>query len=140
MAELVECQHCEQTGTCNKGQNGESCKRCVGLWTSRRELANGPSNLGLVCSICWGKGWTEPSSAKWNYRYPAMLALTFVVLGFLLLFVFGLRNYEHFDKILVFVSTLVGSITGYYFGAKASPTTTKQTPTKANEPKPRPDH
>jgi hypothetical protein len=51
----------------------------------------------------------------------------FVLFGFMLLFVFGLgitstngclAPNPHFDKILVFVSTLIGSITGYYFGGE----------------------
>lgn len=89
------------------------------MWAGQKEgLIKNGSHVGLVCSVCWGKGLAELSSAKWNYRYPAILAIVFVLLGFLLLFVFAWRDYQHFDKLLVFVSTLIGSITGYYFGGE----------------------
>ena len=80
---------------------------------------------GLVCSVCWGKGVAEPSQSKWEYRFPAVLAIIFVALGFgtlLVVFLVPLlksgADSQQFDKVLVFVSTLVGSVTGYYFGGE----------------------
>ena len=85
--------------------------------------------------MCWGKGLAELSSSKWNYRYPALLAIVFVFLAFLLLFVFGVLRYEHFDKLLVFVSTLIGSITGYYFGGERAKATARAvTPVPPKKP------
>jgi hypothetical protein len=70
-----------------------------------------------VCSVCEGKGIAELSSAKWTYRYPAVLAVMLAVVAFLTLWVAMLRSAsDDFAKVLVFVSTLTGSITGYYFG------------------------
>ena len=120
-ADLVECPHCQQTGTCTNGQDGQSCQRCVARWNKGQSLPpESGKAIGLVCSVCHGKGLAELSSGRWHYRYPALLALVVVLLGFLILFFFGWRHYEHFDKLLVFVSTLIGSITGYYFGGKAT--------------------
>lgn len=134
MSDLVECQHCKHTGTCSSGPEGQSCSRCVAFWTSRREYSpDSGKPSGLVCSVCWGKGLAELSSSKWDYRYPAILAITIVLLAFSMLFYFGHRGYEHFDKLLVFVSTLIGSITGYYYAgerAKARMREAKTTPEK----------
>jgi len=124
MMDLVDCQHCKKTGTCTNGPDGQSCARCIAFFTGRHEYsADSGKPIGLVCSVCWGKGLAELSSSKWNYRYPALLAIVFVLLAFLLLFVFGLLQYQHFDKLLVFVSTLIGSITGYYFGGERAKAT-----------------
>jgi hypothetical protein len=117
----VECQHCKHTGTCTNGLDGQSCLRCIAFWTKHKEFVSESGKpIGLVCSVCWGKGSAELSSVKWNYRTPAYLAFVIVLFGFLILFVFGWRHSEQFDKLLVFVSTLIGSITGYYFAAKAT--------------------
>jgi uncharacterized membrane protein len=121
LVDMTECLHCKKTGTCTSGPNGESCSRCVAYWQNRKEfLPDSGKTLGLVCSMCWGKGVAEISSSKWSYRYPAFLASAIVILAFALLFVFGIWKTEHFDKTLVFVSTLIGSVTGYYFGGERS--------------------
>jgi hypothetical protein len=116
MDDLANCQHCKMTGTCTT-DSGASCNRCVAVWRERypKHFDNSKIYKGLVCSVCWGKGLAEPSQRKWDYRFPAILAATFVVLAFLLLYLgdtIGLRA----DKSLPFVGTLVGSITGFYFG------------------------
>lgn len=124
MPELVECKHCGMSGTCRNGINDQSCARCVSFWhESIRAMPKQADSNGLVCSVCWGKGITELSQSKWEYRFPATLAIVFVTLGFgTLLTVFLLppsgNDHDHFDKVLVFVSTLVGSVTGYYFGGQ----------------------
>lgn len=66
--------------------------------------------------MCRGTAQAELSSSKWNYIFPAILALTFVAAGFLVIFVF--KGSDEFKQALPFVSTLVGSVTGYYFGAR----------------------
>ena len=119
MPDYVTCKHCDETGTC-KGINGISCGRCVAFWdNSIRGFDKSTGNVsGLVCSVCWGKGIAEPSSSKWAYRFPAVLAIIVVVSAISLLVLFEWLKSEHFDKILVFVSTLAGSVTGYYFGGE----------------------
>lgn len=119
MADFVTCKHCSETGTCAKGVNGKSCPRCIAYWADAiSNFKASGDEVGLVCSVCSGKGIAEPSSLKWEYRFPAILASIFVVLAFSLIVFFGWGPNDHFDKVLVFVSTLVGSITGYYFGGE----------------------
>jgi hypothetical protein len=133
MPEMAKCLHCKESGTCTNGANGLSCARCVAFWQKRKECpADSGQQTGLVCSICWGKGIAEVSSAKWTYRYPAFLASGFILLAFILLFIYGLReNKEHFDKVLVFVSTAIGSITGYYFGGERARATSQKYPSSS---------
>jgi hypothetical protein len=75
-----------------------------------------PDRTGIVCSVCWGKGIAEPSNQKWQYRFPAMLALLIILVALFLLIWYDRK--PEFDRIIVFVSTLVGSVTGYYFGGE----------------------
>jgi hypothetical protein len=73
---------------------------------------------GLVCSVCYGKGVNQGSQTKWDYRLPLLLAAFLSVCGFITLW--ALRENGNFDKVLVFVSTLLASITGFYFGGERS--------------------
>jgi hypothetical protein len=124
--DLVPCAHCVTNGTCKNGLNQSGCAACQANWTERSGKFNDfPEKTGIICSVCWGRGLVEPSNQKWEYRFPAFLALLIIVVAFSLLLLFS--NENGFDKILVFVSTLVGSVTGYYFGgeryiASAAPT------------------
>lgn len=115
--ELVPCKHCNETGTCNPG--AESCGLCIKRWKTREGEVN--PTRGLVCSVCWGKGLVEASAAKWSNRFPFFLASVLVIFGFSLLF--G-ANWAHIDghQALTFVGTLLGSVTGYYFGGERSRT------------------
>lgn len=116
--DLVPCAHCTNTGSCKNATGGTGCARCQAFWASREErLETFLDRTGIVCSVCWGKGVAEPSNQKWQYRFPAMLALLIIVVAvFLLLWFRGEK--EAFDRILIFVSTLVGSVTGNYFGGE----------------------
>jgi len=58
----------------------------------------------------------ETASSQWDYRFPGILAIVFIGTAFGLLYYF--HDSPHFDRILVFVSTLIGSVTGYYFGGE----------------------
>jgi hypothetical protein len=121
MPEFVSCKHCGETGTCRNAFEGNSCARCKDYWIKEIKTFK-PKDIesGLVCSVCWGKGVTEPTSSKWLNRFTPVLAGGFVLFAFALLFFFGFlnRGSVDFDKILVFASTLIGSITGYYFGGE----------------------
>ena len=139
MPDYVTCKHCNETGTCKNGKDGISCSRCTAYWAEAiKGFQSSGSESGLVCSVCWGKGIAEPSSSKWVYRFPAILAIIFVVLAFFLLVLFGWREYNHFDKLLVFVSTLVGSITGYYFGGEKAKSVPPESPKKVYAQPPQP--
>ena len=117
MAELVACKHCNESGTCRNGEGDASCDRCAAFWSGRdQQFPKTGKHTGLVCSVCMGRGLAETASSQWDYRFPGILAILFVGVAFGLLYYFN--NSPHFDKILVFVSTLVGSVTGYYFGGE----------------------
>jgi hypothetical protein len=81
-----------------------------------KAFPKGGKHTGLVCSVCFGRGLAETASSQWDYRFPGILAIVFIAGAFGLLWYFTAS--PHFDKILVFVSTLVGSVTGYYFGGE----------------------
>lgn len=118
MSEFVACKHCNETGTCRNGADSGSCARCGAYWVSYVKDYKQKEGEPVLCSVCWGKGVAEPLSAKWENRFTPILAISFVVLAFLVIFVFGLWSINQFDKVLVFASTLIGSITGYYFGGE----------------------
>jgi len=119
MLDFVTCKHCGETGTCANGSNRNSCARCRTHWINQQaNYQPKDEEMGLVCSVCWGKGVTEPTSSKWQNRFTPILASCFVLLAFILVGVLGWRNSDGFDKVLVFASTLIGSITGYYFAGE----------------------
>ena len=115
LVDASRCQHCGASGTCTTGNDGFSCARCKAVWAERDKLDSKGDYKGLVCSVCFGRGIAESSRVKWEYRFPAALALIFVLLTFLLLFLskpIGIPSGEA----MTFAGTLVGSITGFYFG------------------------
>lgn len=113
--ELVSCKHCDESGTCNPGDT--SCGVCIARWMQRGQLGQDGPAIGLICSVCWGKGLVEASAAKWNNRFPFILASGLVLLGFALLFLVGWTGIDK-NQALTFVGTLLGSITGFYFGGE----------------------
>jgi len=135
MADFVECKHCQAAGTCKSGANDKSCAVCREFWrekwykTYAKELKDQRAPQfqesdgdGFVCSVCRGLGVVEMPSTKWDYRFPAILALLFIIATFWLIYYFdGSKDASRFQQVLVFASTLIGSITGYYFaGARRS--------------------
>ena len=121
MLDFVNCKHCAETGTCARGAGGTSCARCRAHWLEHtKQYVPKDVETGLVCSVCWGKGVTEPTSSKWQNRFTPVLASSFVALAFLLIFVVLIFKTEHLEKVLVFAGTLIGTITGFYFGGERS--------------------
>lgn len=118
--DLVPCAHCRESGTCRNGPNEQGCALCQSTWLEHqgKHYTKDMDQTGIVCSVCWGKGLAEPSNQKWHYRFPAVLAFIIIVAAFSLLFFFANNDKGNFDKIVVFVGTLVGSVTGYYFGGE----------------------
>jgi hypothetical protein len=109
--ESITCAHCEGSGTCHSGSNQSTCAVCI----REHRLPNSDAPyVGLVCSVCEGLGIAESKSAMIQNRFIPFLAIViaYFALG---LVAFSLKS-EHLDKILIFASTLVGSIVGYYFG------------------------
>ena len=55
-------------------------------------------------------------SLGFQKHFTPSLALVFVGLAFLTIILLGWRESEHFESVLTFASTLIGGITGFYFG------------------------
>jgi hypothetical protein len=115
MVERLECAHCKKTGTCTNGENGVACAYCFGF---NRKPATADRLKGIRCRVCDGIGTTEPFSLKLQNTFLPFFAMGFV---FLLLGVIAFAYFfktPNFEAILGFASTLIGSITAYYFGSK----------------------
>lgn len=109
---FIKCAHCSGTGTCKNGEKETSCFACK----KESKLKNNETTTGLVCSVCLGLGMAEPKSLRIQNRLVPMLALLLVYFALVLIAVFASK--DNFPEILAFASTLIGSITGYYFGGK----------------------
>jgi hypothetical protein len=130
MSDYVDCKHCGAQGTCANAPGNKSCAVCREHWREQwfktyaknanaQQMSALPDNDtdGLVCSVCRGLGSAEMPSTKWDYRFPAGLALIFIIASFGLIYYFNqTRDEQRFQQVLIFASTLIGSITGYYFG------------------------
>jgi hypothetical protein len=115
------CAHCAGKGTCRNGPEEGGCQICFAHWRERYPKTKDNPQVGAIkCSTCWGRGIVEPPGAtKWDYKTPAYLGGLLALCSFALLFTLAFRrDPEGFSKSLVFVGTLLGSITGYYFGGQ----------------------
>src|SRR5690606_22907300 len=70
---LYPCAHCNQTGTCSSGKNGQSCMVCV----SNNEI-KGKEHIGLLCGSCSGLGLAEPKTERINKRIRPVMALALI--------------------------------------------------------------
>lgn len=113
----VPCAHCKSTGTCANSENETSCAVCV----AKHKLPShsSPERLytGVVCSVCSGQGQVEPFTVRLQQRIVPLLALVLVYAALLLIWSFASR--ENFHELLAFAGTLIGSVTGFYFGGRA---------------------
>jgi hypothetical protein len=112
-AEFISCAHCQGSGTCKNGEDDSSCFVCL----KARKLTTNDKQTGLVCSVCKGLGVVEPLTARLRNRIVPVLALLIVYVAMYMLMHFA--NTDHFNEVLAFVATLIGSVTGYYFGGKS---------------------
>jgi hypothetical protein len=116
MAERIVCAHCKTTGVCSNGENGAACAVCANTGGKFHDYSKFPK--GLVCSVCDGRGGVEPFSLKLQNRFLPYFAMGFVSI-LLLFLIYALHlGIPQFDKVVGFAGTLIGSITGYYFGGK----------------------
>ena len=115
MTDLVSCAHCESKGTCQNAEESNSCQVCK----RHHKVADtsGASVKGLVCSVCEGWGAIETKTARIKNRVAPMLAL--IIVYVVLCMIWTNLESPHFDKLLAFGGTLIGSIVGYYFGGKS---------------------
>jgi NMD protein affecting ribosome stability and mRNA decay len=107
----LACAHCGATGTCRNGSAGDSCAVCI-----KKNKIEGQPSTGLVCSVCQGCGAIEPRTARLRTLIAPIFALLIVYTALGLAWFFA--GDEHFTEVLAFAATLIGSITGYYFGGR----------------------
>lgn len=106
------CAHCSGSGTCRNGKDGDSCSVCI------KEVESKTNAQGLVCSVCGGLGVAEMRTDRINRRVTSMLAMLIAYFALTFVFVLALIENKYFSECLAFSGTLIGSITGYYFGGK----------------------
>jgi hypothetical protein len=112
----IQCAHCKSTGTCTTGgSDGTSCAVCV----RKQRLPSKCEGLrysGVVCSVCSGLGQVEPFTARLQHRIVPLLAIVIVYVALGL--VWSRSGKENFHELLAFAGTLIGSVTGFYFGGR----------------------
>ncbi len=112
--ELHTCAHCSGSGTCKTGSAGESCAVCV----KKNELRKG-TYTGLACGTCGGLGKTDSFTYRITHRTQPALAIILVVIPLFLIGFFSITESQYFHEILAFCTTVIGSVTGFYFSTRA---------------------
>lgn len=117
MTDRYPCAHCSTTGTCRTATDGKSCAVCVRKNRLKADNYGGSArNDAIICSVCRGIGSVEPVSLGFQKHFTSSLALVFVGLALIIIIIFGVMGSEHFETVLAFAGTLIGSVTGFYFG------------------------
>jgi|SRR5699024_7398792 len=111
---LYPCAHCAGIGTCKSGHEEQSCAFCI----KNNEL-RGKSFAGLPCAVCGGIGQAESKTERINKRMPAVLGMTLVFLLVTFVFLTAIFNSQYFSEVLAFSGTLIGTVLGFYYSARA---------------------
>ncbi len=119
----IECRHCDGTGTCSTGENGNSCDSCVG---KARESSfpfmkkKIDSKKGLPCGSCQGHGDIEGRIWHLQSTIGPILGLLIVVIVLLIILMIASTSSTHHAEILTLLGTLAGSVVGFYFRGQHS--------------------
>jgi hypothetical protein len=122
--EQAPCPHCLATGTCTRGPELTACSDCIDRVSARmwqrfkvRQLSASKEQPGCWCGVCLGKGRIEGATFKFLRFFPFIFAAAFVAGCFLVLLLAGKETSEKLQGAL---TTLMGTIVGFYFGGKRS--------------------
>jgi hypothetical protein len=119
----IECRHCQGTGTCATGVDGNSCDSCVA------KVRAGPlpfmknnitSTKGLPCGACQGAG--DIAGRVWHLQSTIGPILGLFIVLFVLGIVAGIAasSPAHHTQVLTLLGTLAGGVVGYYFRGQHS--------------------
>lgn len=111
---LYPCAHCQGSGTCSTGTDGESCHVCI---DESKAMKN---SHGLVCSVCGGIGLAELKTDRINKRVTSILAMLIAYFALALVLILAVTNNQYFSEALAFSGTLIGGITGFYFSKQTT--------------------
>lgn len=116
MPENLACAHCEASGTCKNGPDSTTCAVCV----SKHKLTSAaPESLhGLPCWICKGRGHHEPLAVQIQNQIVPGLAIVIAFAALAFVARVTSKDRAHDSEIITFSATLIGSVTGFYFGGK----------------------
>jgi hypothetical protein len=116
MNDQIVCAHCNGSGTCKSSSSINSCAVCIKRHRLPVQEGTQASYAGIVCSVCHGLGVSETLSVRLNRRITPLLALMIVYLVLLMIWIRSDSSNSH--ELLAFGGTLIGSVTGYYFGGR----------------------
>jgi hypothetical protein len=123
--EQAPCPHCGATGTCTHGPTGTACSDCIDrisarMWQRFKVRGANADNgqKGCWCGVCLGKGRIEGATFKFLRFFPFFFAAVFVVCCFFVLW--HTRGTDGLEKLQGALTTLMGTIVGFYFGGKRS--------------------
>jgi hypothetical protein len=124
--EQAPCVHCGATGVCKNGAEGTACFDCVARlsakiwqrWTASEFNASNPQR-GRWCGVCLGKGRIEGATFKILQFFPFAFALLFIGCRFVVLWH---TSHGDLDKLQGALTTIMGTIVGFYFGGRRSDT------------------
>jgi hypothetical protein len=124
--EQAPCVHCGATGVCKNGPKETACFDCVARLSAKiwqRWTASKPntSNVqkGCWCGVCLGKGRIEGATFKILKFFPFAFALLFIGCCFVVLWH---TAHGELDKLQGALTTIMGTIVGFYFGGRRSDT------------------
>lgn len=107
---LVDCPHCQQTGTCQV-DDGASCGSCLKEAKAKKELKI------VKCQVCNGLGKAEPKTARLISRLPFMIVMMVLLVFYIYAFI-NAGNESKFDQIFPLVGSLTTMIVTFYFSRK----------------------
>jgi len=110
------CSHCSGLGTCRTGNGTVSCFVCA---KTAGVADPDQAHHGLPCSICHGHGCSAPREVKTNRLMGAYVTIICSASVFIIIALSGFFFKDQFDKVLTFGGTVIGSITGFYFGGQS---------------------
>ena len=114
----IECRHCDGTGTCSNGENGNSCASCAekareGAFPLIKKKLS--STKGLPCGTCRGYGDLE--AYHWQTQSIISPIIGIVVIASVVggVLIIAAAGPTHHAQILTLLGTLAGSVVGFYF-------------------------